>query len=135
MFTNTLLPVYSHFSLGFHRYYRGFCHRLLWVYSYFSPGFTHSLLRFYSHVALVLFTLFSGFYSLFTPGLFTLYFKLTHSVLSVFTRTSLWVFLTLYQYFTHTLLQLYSLFTQGLLTLYTTLLSMYTHPSVQDLSH
>ena len=103
MFTTT-----SHLLTLFFR----FTQRLLWVLSQitpgllFSPAFTHTLLWFHSHVALV-FKLFSGFYSPFSPGLFTLYFKLTQSLL--------WVFLTLYQCFTHTSLSLYSGFAHTLI--------------------
>ena len=117
MFITTLLYVYYHFTSSLLTLFFRFTQRLQWVLSeitpglLFSPAFAHTLLRFHSHVALV-FKLFSGFYSPFSPGLFTLYFQLTQSLL--------WVFLTLYQCSTHIPLHIYSLFTQGLHTLYST---------------
>ena len=107
---------YSGFTLTFLlvllTLYLGFTHMLHWYYSHFSLAFTHRLLQVHSLFTSSLLTVYSGF-------LLTLY--------SGFFSDCTNVLLTLYSRFT--------LFTQGLLTLYTTLLSMYTHPSVQDLSH
>ena len=107
---------YSGFTLTFllvlHTLYLGFTHMLHWYYSHFSLAFTHCLLQ---------------VYSLFTS-----------SLLTVFSRFLLTLHSGFFSHCTNVLLTLYSRFDLPLLRVYshcTTLLSMYTHPSVQDLSH
>ena len=107
---------YSGFTLTFHlvllTLYLGFTHMLHWYYSRFSLTFTHRLLQ-------VL--------SLFTS-----------SLLTVFCRFLLTLHSGFFSHCTNVLLTLYSRFALSSLRVYshcTTLLSGYTHPSVQDLSH
>ena len=107
---------YSGFTLTFHlvllTLYLGFTHMLHWYYSHLSLAFTHRLLQ-------VL--------SLFTS-----------SLLTVFCRFLLTLHSGFFSHCTNVLLTLYSRFALSSLRVYshcTTLLSGYTHPSVQDLSH
>ena len=142
-FTQTLLHVYTHFTLCWHTLHSRCTRPLLCVYSPFSPGLPHALLWVYWYFTPALlwlfFTLYSGCIhnllqvnSHFTPGLLILCWVFAHTLLWMYsqrtpslitlsfgvTHTLLWLFLTLYSCFTYTLLQVYSYFPSGLFTIY-----------------
>jgi len=134
---------YSHLTPGLLSTYSGFTHTLhhtfVRVYTPISPGF-FTLKSMSSHAKLQV-------CSQFTPGLHTLYHRLSYSTPGVlmpfsgfyshltlgFTHTFLWVYthftlgsVTHYSRCTHTLLWVYSHFSPGLLTLFYSIYSPFT---------
>ena len=104
-YTQTLIQVFSHFHSFFTPFLVLFFSLL--VYSYFSPGFTHTILQVYSHLRVLLtihsrFTLthlldvprlYSGFYLqlplVFTHFLFKSYSHITLALLLLFSQLTL----------------------------------------------
>lgn len=135
--TQTLIQVYSQFTP---------CLLLLFscFFSHGTPGVVSPCFMFYSHFTPGLLTLpwqvtlFSTFSLAFTHHLLQVLSIFTSSLLTVFSRFLLAVHSGFFSHCTNVLLTLYSRFDLSLLRVYshcTTLLSGYTHTSVQVWSH
>jgi len=120
---SSLLWVYSQFTPALLAIFSGLTHPLLWVFSHFSQALLTLYIRFYSHstprFTHILLHVFSKLWSPSTPGLLTLYFMVTHSLLQVYSHFTLGLVTPYSGYYSH--------FTLALLTLYSGL----THTSIQ----